>query len=112
MSKEKSGKINSDEEYGSEDELITHELAGLDLNSSGSKNSPSPTVVRSTPRNTPIRANSTGSQTGSTSSKENTPSRASSRTSNLLLNPITSRESMGSLGSLGSAAMGSDEELK
>ena len=115
MSKEKSGKINSDEEYGSEDELITHELAGLDLNSSESKSSPSPTVVRSTPtnpRNTPVRASSTGSQTGSTSSKENTPSRASSRTSNLLLNPITSRESMGSLGSLGSAAMGSDEELR
>ena len=37
MSKEKSGKINSDEEYGSEDELIVHELAGLDLNSSESK---------------------------------------------------------------------------
>ena len=109
MSKEKSGKINSDEEYGSEDELIVHELAGLDLNSSESKSSPSPTLVRSTPRNTPVRANSTGSQTGSTSSKENTPSRASSRTSNVLLNPITSKDSMGSLGS---AAMGSDDELK
>lgn len=109
MSKEKSGKINSDEEYGSEDELIVHELAGLDLNSSESKSSPSPTVVRSTPRNTPVRASSTGSQTGSTSSKENTPSRASSRTSNVLLNPITSKDSMGSLGS---AAMGSDDELK
>lgn len=109
MSKEKSGKINSDEEYGSEDELIVHELAGLDLNSSESKSSPSPTLVRSTPRNTPVRANSTGSQTGSTSSKENTPSRESSRTSNLLLNPITSKDSMGSLGS---AAMGSDDELK
>lgn len=111
MSKEKSGKINSDEEYGSDDELITSQLGDLDLNSSGSKSSPS--VVRSTPRTTPVavRPGSKGSQSGSVNSKENTPSRTSSRTSNYI-NPITSRESMGSLGSLGSAAMGSDEELR
>ena len=114
MSKEKSGKINSDEEYGSDDELITSQLGDLDLNSSGSKSSPS--VVRSTPTNsrtTPVavRPGSKGSQSGSVNSKENTPSRTSSRTSNYI-NPITSRESMGSLGSLGSAAMGSDEELR
>ena len=86
MSKEKSGNINSDEEYGLEDELITHELAGLDLNSSGSKSSPSPTVVRSTPRNTPVRASSTGSkgsQSGSVSSKETTPPRTNSNLGNI-----------------------------
>ena len=102
MSKEKSGNINSDEEYGSDAEIITSQLGDMDLNSSGSKSSPSPTVVRST------------SQSGSVSSKENTPSRTSSRANNFI-NPISRKGSpqrtSSSQGSLGSAAFGSDDDI-
>ena len=70
--------MSSEDDYGSEDEIITSAMADMVIDSSGTQVSPSLLRV------TPIRPGSNpNSQSGSTSSKENTPSRTNSNSGNI-----------------------------
>lgn len=69
--------MSSEDDYGSEDEIITSAMADMVIDSTGTQVSPS--LLRVTPIRPGSNANS---QSGSTSSKENTPSRTNSQSGN------------------------------